>query len=344
VWQSGADGVYLFNFFNPKAPMLREIGDPATLAKLDQTYFVTVRNYSPDMYLKGGTACRSLPLLSPDNPMTLAPDQPLTVPIYLGEQPAPTAAVQPTVTLCLMCPGPRAPQVSLNGTALPAGQAAGQWWEHAVAPRLVKPGENQVQIIYTAPPAGTADAWEVTWTGDQKPGQPWTGDRPSANVTAEIKDGALLIADRGVESGNYLYYWYAWNASPDRETVAEVEVKALSGRNNIIISNGVACDRVGILPDHIEMYSTHARYEMDTTDDFHTYRLVLQGQDLKVLVDGKQVLDSTGKFVDPSPAGRNALQIGAATSSEVGEALWRAARLRTGSVSLFDLVMKFDYP
>ena len=344
VWQSGADGVYLFNFFSPKAPMLREIGDPATLAKLDKTYFVTVRNYSPDMYLKGGTACRTLPLLSPDNPMTLAPEKPVSVPIYLGEQPPKTEADQPTVTLCLMCPGPRAPQATLNGIALAEGKAAGGWWEYAVPVKLVKPGENQAQVAYTAAPAGAADAWEVTWTGDKKPAQPWTSDRPGADVTSEIKDGALLIADRGEASGNYLYYWYAWNAGPDRAAVAEIEVKAVSGRNNIIISNGVACDRVGIMPDHIEMYSTHARHDMNTTDDFHTYRLELQGQDLKVLVDGKPALDSTGKFTDPSPAGRNALQIGAATSSETGEALWRAVRFRTGAVSLFDLVMKFDYP
>ncbi|MCE5238983.1 family 10 glycosylhydrolase [bacterium] len=344
VWQSGADGVYLFNFFSPKAPMLREIGDPATLAGLDKTYFVTVRNYSPDMYLKGGTACRTLPLLSPDNPMALAPGKPLTVPIYLGEQPARAGAAQPQVKLCLLASGPQAPQAALNGTALPAGQAAGKWWEYAVPPQAVKPGENRVAVSLAPQAAGTDQPWEVSWTGDKKPAQPWSSDRPSADVTAEIKDGALLIADRGIAGGNYLYYYYSWNASPEREAMAEVEVKAISGLSNIIVSNGVACDRVGIFPDHIAMYSTHARYDMNTTDDFHTYRLELKGQDLKVLVDGKVALDSTGKFTDPSPAGRNALQIGAATSSELGEALWRAVRLRTGAMTLFDLVMRFDYP
>jgi hypothetical protein len=91
------------------------------------------------------------------------------------------------------------------------------------------------------------------------------------------------------------------------------------------------------------MYSTRTRYDMNTTDAFHTYRVELNGKDLKVFVDGKLALDASGKFVAPSPGGRNAFQMGAATSNEVGEALWQAVRLRTGAMALFDLVMKFDY-
>lgn len=338
VWQSGADGVYLFNFFNAKSPMLREIGDPQALAKLDQNYFVTVRNYSPEMYVKGGKAFLNLPLLSPDNPVSLSPGKAQTVPVMLGERPGEGAQV----TLCLLSPSSLPLQVEMNEKALGEAKRAGQWWEYAVPGEVVKAGENQVKIVL--PDAdGRADGWDVAWEGTAKPGLPWTGDRPGAKTAAEIKDGAMLLADRGTEPGTYMYYNYAWNASPERETVAELEAKVVSGLSHVIISNGSAIERLCLYPDRVTLYSTPVSYAMNTTDDFHTYRVVLQGKDIQVFVDGKLALDGRGKFVAEVPGGRNSLQFGAANSPEMGEALWRAVRLRAGAASLFDLVVKFDY-
>jgi len=44
VWASGADGVYLFNFFNPRSPLWRELGDPKTLAAMDKVYTTGARD------------------------------------------------------------------------------------------------------------------------------------------------------------------------------------------------------------------------------------------------------------------------------------------------------------
>lgn len=162
------------------------------------------------------------------------------------------------------------------------------------------------------------------------------------DVTPE--EESLAIADRGTNSGEYLYYSYPWGARPESETVAELEAKVVSGLSSIIISNGVAVERVRLTPDRITLYSTPLSYPMVTTDAFHTYRIVLRGQDLQVFVDGKLALDGRGKFAPPTPAGRNALQFGAASSTELGETLWRAVRARTGAASLFDLVLGYDYP
>ncbi len=38
AWTAGADGVYLFNFFDPHSPLLKELGDPKKLAELEQLY------------------------------------------------------------------------------------------------------------------------------------------------------------------------------------------------------------------------------------------------------------------------------------------------------------------
>lgn len=339
VWQSGADGVYTFNFFAAKSPLLREMGDPAVLAKLDKTYFATVRNYTANMSLADGKRFQNVPVLTPDQPLTLPSGKAVTVPLMLGE--TPEAAATAKIRLNLLTTGSKAPQVRLNGQEVPAPEAVAGWWQYPVAAQMVKPGRNEVEMIGAAPRDGS-DEWDVTWTGDKKPALPWGSDKPGARTLAEVQDGALLVADRGTQVGDYLYYTYAWNADPERETVAELEAKVISGLSSVMFSNGVALERLYLKSDGLSLGTL--KYPMDTTDAFHTYRIVVKGQDMKVLVDGKLALDAPGKFLTESPAGRNALQFGAANSYDVGEALWRAVRMRGVQNAVADLVMTFDYP
>ncbi len=42
AWKAGADGIYVFNCFNPRDPIYRELGDPKLLKGLDQEYQVNV--------------------------------------------------------------------------------------------------------------------------------------------------------------------------------------------------------------------------------------------------------------------------------------------------------------
>jgi hypothetical protein len=340
AWAAGADGIYLFNFFNPKAPMLREIGDPKALETLDKTYFVTVRNYSPNMYLADGVRFQNTPVLTPDNPRTLRVGQPVTFPLLLGRE---NVSAGPTVKLCLLYQGRVPREVSFNGTALAEPTRAGAWLEYPVPAELLKPLRNEVTV--TAVAAGPAgDTWDVQWEGDRVPPPPWTADRLGPHTLAQLKDGALLVADRGTANGEYVYFWYTWGADPEIEAVAEFEAKVISGVNSVIFSNGVACDRVMLTPTGIRWYTVNQSYAMDTTDGFHTYRLVLRGQDMSLQVDGKTVLNAPGGFKEPAPEGRNAFQFGAASSSEVGEALWKSVKLRTGSCCLADMVLSVDYP
>ncbi|MBM4079483.1 MAG: hypothetical protein FJ278_07265, partial [Planctomycetes bacterium] len=69
AWAAGADGIYLFNLFNPRHPVWRELGNPAALRTMDKLYFVTVRDGNPDSYLVGGRQHRRLPVLTPSMPM-----------------------------------------------------------------------------------------------------------------------------------------------------------------------------------------------------------------------------------------------------------------------------------
>jgi len=160
----------------------------------------------------------------------------------------------------------------------------------------------------------------------------------------ELADGALLIADRGTVSGDYHYYRYAWGANPDEPLVMEAQVKVVSDGSFLIFSNGLAHERLGLWPDRIELYMhKDIRFDMDTTDDFHTYRVETEGADLRVYVDGELRLDAPGSFASGGQ-GLRQLAFGAANSGMVGEAYWKSVRARLVSQSCRDLVLSVDYP
>jgi hypothetical protein len=52
AWEAGADGIYIFNCFNPHDPIFRELGDPELLGKLEKEYQVNVGPL--DRWLKDG--------------------------------------------------------------------------------------------------------------------------------------------------------------------------------------------------------------------------------------------------------------------------------------------------
>jgi hypothetical protein len=69
----------------------------------------------------------------------------------------------------------------------------------------------------------------------------------------------------------------------------------------------------------------------------------VDGADISVLVDGQPALDGKGCFTG-SRNYRNEVAFGAASSSELGEALWDTVRLRTASATVADLAVSVRYP
>ena len=172
------------------------------------------------------------------------------------------------------------------------------------------------------------------------PAPPWYCDPLRDTLVCRVKDGALFIADRGKEPGDYCYYAYPWNVDPSQETVVEARVKVVSGWNTIIVAHGNAYERVSLYPDRVAFYEAKRSRRLDTTDAFHTYRIVITGKDITVSVDGRPALDGTGRFTKPLP-GRNDVRFGAANSPSLGEAYWQSVKLRFQSacVTLNDMVL-----
>ena len=347
VWQAGAGGVYLFNYFNPRSQFLREIGDPEALRSLDKVYFATVRNGNPNSYLTDGKQFRTVPILTPSDPIALTVGERCEIDVLVGDDLALAApdGAPAKVTCHLLALGADHMAVKLNGTRLESPKASDEWWDYVVEPDLVRPGANRFEFANVQPQRDAAEepSWTVAWMATEKPKAPWSCDRPRKNTRAEISNGALLIADQGTEGGDYLYYAYPWNVSPAEEAVVEARAKVVSGWSNIIISNGVAIERICLYPDRISTYHSKITHEMDTTDDFHTYRIVTKGEDLRVYVDGELRLDASGMYTAPTPGGRNNVSFGAANSPSTGEAYWESVRFRTLGASLYDLVLSIRF-
>ena len=348
AWNAGADGLHLFNHFNPNVPMWKEIGDPEALATMDKLYFVNVRDDDPRRFLAGGREYRTVPVMGPSHPRLITAGQPVTLPIEIGDDPAQArrSGYKADVKLHLEVPSiQRVEQlhVKLNGAELTGGQLNQGWVDYSAPLTSLKKGVNEVEIA-ADPSALGPDDWSVVYDGEKKPSKHWNRDRGSVRATEELADGALFIADRGEVSGDYLYYRYPWGAEPAGEAVVEARVKAKSGSSYIIVSNGIGGERLGIWPDRIDLFHNRKlQYKMDTSDDFHVYRMELKGPDLKVYIDGELRIDAPGALGPRSGYTNNAVSFGAANSPQMGEAYWDEVKARAPGMTCQDLVVRVSY-
>jgi hypothetical protein len=150
------------------------------------------------------------------------------------------------------------------------------------------------------------------------------------NTSAEVKDGKLHVIDRGTQRTELRAYSVNWSADPAMLGVLEARVKCVScsGTSGVYMmtSNGEVEDSITIYPDRVELQHAQLSYPMDTTDDFHTYRLELEGKDMRVYVDGVLRLDATGKCTHPAYEGRNHVGFGSCSSAATSEAYWESVK------------------
>ena len=351
AWAAGADGIHLFNSFNPKAPLWKEIGDPQTLAGLDKLYFVTVRDGNPNAFLANGAAYRNTgTMLVPTRPVVVSPDRPLELEIMVGDDlaGARATAAQPAVTCHVDIPRVQSAErldVSVNGKLLEGGTSMDTWLDWPVPISCLKRGVNQIRIALREGAPVAADAWSLAYDASAMPSKPWKPDPGSVRTNATLGDGVLTIADRGDTSGDYLYYRFPWGADFSDRVVVEAEARVISGASYVIMADSKSGERVGLHPDHIDLFHDRkTRHDMDTTDGFHTYRMVIEKRGLTVYVDGEKRLEAPRAFASRRGYTRNEIAFGATNSGGLGEAEWRSIRARLNTVSCRDLALSVTYP
>ncbi|MBU2008481.1 MAG: hypothetical protein KJ624_01320 [Chloroflexi bacterium] len=175
-------------------------------------------------------------------------------------------------------------------------------------------GENiAAQIKYVAysasgalPPEGEqepeeAEIWTMFTDMQMSPDAPpaaWAG-----NGTFSVKsvvDGVLTVATRGTDLGHFSQLVPEFDNAVG--STAEVRLKLLDGPKTdsdgamLSISDGLREAKIAFFTDHINILdqSEFKRFSwMDTTDDFHTYRIAIIGDSLRVYVDGAEVAAAT---------------------------------------------------
>lgn len=347
AWGAGADGLYLFNYFNPQGPVWRELGELASLRGNDKLFFLSPLNGRPETYLANGAQHQTVPILTPQNPWPLPAAQPVDLEIALGDEvrEAQRAGLSPRVTCHVRTVGGTGLTASLAGTALPPPTEADGWWDFQVPLALVRPGSNRFQLLLPEQSAAGEGTWTAVYASGALPTAPWEKDgfAVATGLTTELQDGKLLIADRSTETGSWGYFRVGCAIRPELETVIEARLKTLAGTSSIIVENGVLREVMTFAPDEIRATTAAVRCALNTTAAFRTYRMVLRGQDVRVYVDGELCLDGTGRLKTPKPGASSGVWFGAASSTTMGEALWESVKVRTPAVSLLDVAVSFRY-
>jgi hypothetical protein len=146
-------------------------------------------------------------------------------------------------------------------------------------------------------------------------------------LAVELGAGALRILDAGSENGDLIVFDRAWAADPEVGAAcrAALRVVRCTGLAGVMLgfSDGVHEDLLTLYPDRLELYRAKITAALDTTDGFHEYQIEIRGNDVRVLVDGREVIDGSGAFTAPAHEGRNRFAFGAGASASQGEALWQ---------------------
>lgn len=159
----------------------------------------------------------------------------------------------------------------------------------------------------------------------------WLGDLTHSERTPD----GLRISDPSTETGSGRFYMLDWQADPARGAALEARAKAVSCSGawgmGMMVSDGVHEEGLSLFPDRVELINAGLSVPVDAAGGFHTYRLEIQGKNLRLYVDGELAVDAVGKFTraaegDPP---RNQCGFGAGASTATGEAIWEWVRFRS---------------
>ncbi len=144
AWDAGADGVYIFNLFDPQRRIWNEMGEPDVLQRLDKLYFASARGVGR---VAGGAYPHrhfiTIPTVNPDAPLHLKANERAAVRLRMGEEFTKNPhGAHPEIKLHLKTnPGGTDLKPVFNGRVLQGGPA-----EYGIDPMAVRKGVNVVEV------------------------------------------------------------------------------------------------------------------------------------------------------------------------------------------------------
>lgn len=181
--------------------------------------------------------------------------------------------------------------------------------------------------------------WLISYDGKALPESPWSA---IGAVNAKIEAEGLRLSDDGKDFGHFRA---SWKAVPGDEIIVEAVVKtgAITGSQSkkpatslwpwrdgapvmVQVSDGRHQEGMVLFPAQATSF-TDRFIPMDTSNRFHTYRLVIRGTDMSMWVDGVQKVTGQGAFWKPADSPEPFIQFGSSAKSATGEAVWSSVKL-----------------
>ncbi|MFO1486717.1 MAG: sialidase family protein [Verrucomicrobiaceae bacterium] len=183
--------------------------------------------------------------------------------------------------------------------------------------------------------------WQLHYDAKALPEGPWSiVGTPNAKLEAD----GLRIEDDGAGFGHFRA---GWKAGEDEEVVVEAEVKVLSttgavkgkttssvwpwrdgGPVVMQVSDGHHQEGLVLFPNQVTNF-TDRFIPQDTTNRFHTYRLVIRGTDMQMFVDGERKVVGQVAFWKPAESKEPFILFGSTAKTATGNAIWKSVKLGT---------------
>jgi hypothetical protein len=181
--------------------------------------------------------------------------------------------------------------------------------------------------------------WLVQYDGKALPDSTWT---TIGTVNAKVEAEGLRLTDGGNEFGHFRA---SWKASPGDEIIVEATVKTglITGSQSkkpatslwpwrdgapvmVQVSDGRHQEGLVLFPAQATSF-TDRFIPMDTSNRFHTYRLVIRDTNMSMWVDGVQKVTGQNAFWKPADSPEPFIQFGSSAKAATGEAVWSAVKL-----------------
>jgi hypothetical protein len=141
AWTAGMDGIYMFNFFDPKSPLWSELGDADVLRKLDRNYFLSPRGVG-SMYVPHQQFMH-VPVLNPASPVPLVPGRTVELALSLGEGSTPQPGLLRLQFKALKAPSDLG--VRWNKNELKSPSQTGVWTQYLIPASWIRQ-DNTIEL------------------------------------------------------------------------------------------------------------------------------------------------------------------------------------------------------
>ncbi|MCX6953437.1 MAG: hypothetical protein NTV51_14910, partial [Verrucomicrobia bacterium] len=146
AWAAGADGIEMFNHFDPTSPLWRELGDPALLRPLPKTYFASVQGASNSRGYYPAGAHFTLPKLTPDAPEKLSAGAMTTQELFIGDDLRTTPGLRAKLCVRVESTAGAKPTVQWDGAPVTLTAVDGGMFTAPVENRRVTPGAHRITV------------------------------------------------------------------------------------------------------------------------------------------------------------------------------------------------------